>query len=48
MFKTGTVLVLFSEASGKTLRIMQDGNAEGKGGEGPLGNDEIRLLNEKP
>ena len=44
MFKTGTVLVLISEASGKSLRIMQDGDAEGKGGEGTLGIDIIRLL----
>ena len=37
VFKTGAVLVFISEASGKTLRVMQDGDAQGKGGEGKLG-----------
>ena len=36
-FKDGAIVVLISEASGKTLRVMQDGNVEGRGGEGQLG-----------
>ena len=38
MFKTGVVLVLISEASGKTLRITEDGNVDGKGEEEENGN----------
>lgn len=43
VFKTGAVLVFISEASGKTLRVMHDGDAQGKGGEGTLG---IYYMNE--
>lgn len=39
VFKDGVVLVLRSEASGKNLRILQDGDVEGRGGEGELGRE---------
>jgi len=37
VFKDGVVLVLRSEASGKNLRILQNGDVEGRGGDGDLG-----------
>ena len=37
MFQSGAVLVFFSEASGKTLRVKDNGDVEGKGGEGAMG-----------
>ena len=37
VFRRGVVLVLISEASGKTLRVRENGDVEGKGGEGTLG-----------
>ena len=44
MFKTGAVLVFISEASGKSLRVTRDGDANGKGGEGGWGMFTISIL----
>lgn len=39
VFKTGAVLVFKSDASGRNLQAMHDGDVQGKGEEGQIGKD---------
>ncbi|CAI8042893.1 hypothetical protein GBAR_LOCUS23792, partial [Geodia barretti] len=43
VFQSGAVLVFISEASGKTLRVKDNGDAEGKGGEGAMAQFKVHV-----